>query len=146
MLKIWCPDRLRSWPALDGKGCHAVYTIPLKDVQGVLMGENSVLPTQTWTFEPHCIISVLTVGKALALRQKSPHFPWKPFNIVEFNTARAFGHPAELCWMVLNEIWLPSDFWSNVIQYFFCSQMRSTMLNLWCWHVQLCWKHTGNVN
>jgi len=54
---------------------------------------------------------------------------------------RFFGYPVQRWWMVMNEIWLPSNFWSDITHHFFCSQPRATTLNFLGHQMQQHWTH-----
>lgn len=101
MLKMWCPDRLRSWPALDGKWCHAVYTTPLKDVQGACNGRELCttytdlnIRTTLHNFSTDC-------GKSLSPQTKESTFPLKTVQHCWIQHGEGLW-PS--CWAMLNGI------------------------------------------
>ena len=48
-------------------------------------------------------------------------------------------HDVAWCWMMLNEVWFPSNIVFNIIQHFFCSQVWTKMLHSFGHRVQHCW-------
>jgi len=48
-------------------------------------------------------------------------------------------HDVAWCWMMLNEVWIPSNIDFNIIQHFFCSQVWTKMLHSFGHRVQHCW-------
>ena len=60
-------------------------------------------------------------------------------SIVESNMLHSFGHHVAWCWMMLNEVWFPSNIVFNIIQHFFCSWVWTKMLHLFGHFVLHCW-------
>ena len=61
-------------------------------------------------------------------------------NIIEFNMLHSFGHNVAWCWVMLNEVWFPSNIVFNIVQHFFCSQVW-TMLHSFGHCIQHWWTH-----